>query len=204
MSVEELKKAAEKRGLEAGKKEEMVEALFELGVEEEKIAARRSELKKMGAATLKDLLVKSGLETGSLNSMVETMLAHESKLREEHRASEAKVSEVVMQKKTELESKSMAALKEICSAKGLPLGGSKEDKVERLLEEAQRDGEVDKVVSTIMRNTRKDALSAMEKIDLSEMCEKMNVDPFVKSIMVERILSYEEETTEPVTKKARR
>jgi hypothetical protein len=204
MSVEDLKKAVEKKGLEAGKKEEMIEALYQVNLEEEKVAARKSELKKMGAKTLKDLLMNNGLETGSLNGMIETMLAHEAKLREELRTSEAKVGEIVLRKKEELESKSMAALKEICMTKGLPVGGTKEEKVERLLEEAQRDGEVDKVVSSMMRNARKDALMCMEKFDLSALCEKMNVDPFVKSVMVERILAYEEECTEPVTKKARK
>jgi hypothetical protein len=204
MSLEDLKKAIEKKGLEATKKEEMIEALFEASIEEEKVAARKSELKKMGTSALKELLLSNGLETGSVNSMVETMLTYEAKRRKELRTFEEKVAEVVAQKKEQLDKKPMTTLKDMCASKGLPVGGGKEDKVERLLEEAQRDGEIDKVISTMMRNTRKDELAALEKSDLLKICENMGVDTFVKGVMAERILSYEDECEEPVTKKARK
>jgi len=204
MSVEDLKKAVEKKGLEASKKEDMIEALFEASVEEEKVLARKSELKKMGVPALKELILSNGLESGSANSMVETMLTHEATRRKELRAFEAKVSEVVAQKKEQLDKKSMSVLKDICSSKGLPVGGGKEDKVERLLEDAQRDGEIDKVISTMMRNARKDTLASLEKLDLLKICENMGVNPFMKDVMVERILGYEEECEEPVTKKPRK
>jgi len=204
MSVEDLKKAVEKKGLEATKKEEMIEALFEASVEEDRAVARKSELKKMGTSALKELVVSNGLETGSVSSMVEAMLAHEAKRRKELRIFEAKVAEVVAQKKEQLDKKPLNALKEMCASKGLAVGGGKEDKVERLLEEAQHSGEIDKVISTMMRNARQDELASLEKSALLTICENLGVDPFVKGVMAERILSYEEECEEPVTKKARK
>merc|ERR1719247_2337895 len=116
----------------------MIEALFEASIEEEKVVARKSELKKMRTSALKELLLSNGLETGSVNSMVETMLTHEAKRRKELRTFEEKVAEVVAQKKEQLDKKSMTTLKDMCASKGLPVGGGKEDKVERLLEEVQR------------------------------------------------------------------
>jgi len=204
MSVEDLKKAVEKKGLEASKKEDMIEALFEASVEEEKVLARKSELKKMGVPALKELILSNGLESGSASSMVETILAHEAARRKELQAFEAKISEVVAQKKEQLDKKSLSVLKDMCLAKGLPVGGGKEEKVERLIEQAQRDGEIDKVISTMMRNAKKDTLASLEKPDLLKLCENMGVNPFMKDIMVERILGYEEECEEPVTKKPRK
>jgi len=182
----------------------MIEALFEASVEEEKVLARKSELKKMGVPALKELILSNGLESGSASGMVETMLAHEAKRRKELRAFEAKVGEVLAQKKEQLDKKSLSVLKEMCASKGLPVGGGKEDKVERLLEEAQRDGEIDKVISTMMRDARKSELASIEKPDLLKLCENLGVNPFMKDIMVERILGYEEECEEPVTKKPRK
>merc|ERR1719183_238654 len=130
MSVEDLKKAVEKKGLEASKKEDMIEALFEASVEEEKGLARKSELKKMGVPALKELILSNGLEPGSASSMVETMLTHEAARRKELQAFEAKVSEVVAQKKERLDKKSLSVLKDMCAGKGLPVGGGKEEKVE--------------------------------------------------------------------------
>jgi len=95
-------------------------------------------------------------------------------------------------------------LKDLCSSKGLAVGGGKEEKVGRLVEEAQRSGEIDNVVSIFMRNARKDALALMEKADLLEMCDRMGIDTFVKSVMAERILSKEEECSEPLAKRQRK
>jgi hypothetical protein len=204
-AVEDLKKTLEKKGLEVpSKKEDMIAALWKASVEEEHVASRKSELKKMNAAALKALVASNGLETGSTNSMVEAMLAHEAKCREELQAFELKAQEIVAEKKTKLESKSLSHLKDMCSNKGLAVGGGKEEKIERLLEEAQKDGEVDKIVSAFMRNARKDALGLMDKSDILKICEKQGIDPYVKAVMAERISSYEEECSEPVTKKARK
>jgi hypothetical protein len=212
LSIEELKKRLAKKGLEvSGKKDELVEALFLAVVQEDSAAARQSELKAMQPQDLKVLVSRNGLEAGSKDQMVKALLAHEAKVREDLKAFEAKVSEVVEQKKAELDTKSNAVLKEMCSEKGLAVGGGKEDRIERLVEEAQQDGDIDKIVSMHLRNKRKQEMLAMEKKDVVALCDKAGIDAAVKEVMVERILSHEAEggaaialpNAEPANKKAR-
>merc|ERR1712185_811378 len=111
----------------------------------------------------------------------------------------------------EFESKNNSELKELCATKGLPVGGGKEDRVERLVDEAKKDGDFDKVVSRNIRSKRKAELMSMEKSAIVQLCEKTGVDPFVKDIMVERIMMQEDEgedaiamgDSEPRAKRAR-
>merc|ERR1712046_505910 len=116
---------------------------------------------------------------------------HESKAREEAKVRAAKVGEVAADIKKDIASKSAPDLKEMCAAKGLKLGGSKEEKVERLVEKAKADSEVEKVLANMAREERRAALASMEKADLSKLCDKAGVDPLVKEVMVERILHVE-------------
>jgi len=211
LSIEDLKKRLTKKGLEAsGKKEEMLRALFLVGVQEEAAATRNSELASKALPELKEILSRLGLETGSKEQMIKTMLAHEAKCREDLKAFELKVDEVVMQKKELLETQTNASLKDLCVAKGLPVGGGKEERVERLVEDIRKNDELNKVVSMNIRMKRKDELMSMDKPTVLKLCEKVGVDPLVKDIMVERIISQETEgeaaivmTDEPATKKAR-
>ena len=71
------KGTAESKAATTGKKEEMVEALFAAIEQEERIAARKVELKALGPDGLKKLLVKEKLETGKVPDMIETLIAHE-------------------------------------------------------------------------------------------------------------------------------
>merc|ERR1711865_167202 len=113
MPLEDLKKRLTKKGLESnGKKEELVEALFLVAVQEDAAKARESELKSKPLQELKEVLSRHGLENGSKDQMVKTLLAHEAKCRENLKAFEAKVDEAVDQKKEELDAKTNAALKE--------------------------------------------------------------------------------------------
>merc|ERR1711972_506993 len=206
MSIDDLKKRLKKKGLEqTGKKEEMVLALFKLGVQEDAVKARTSELKSKSLRELKELLARQGLEAGSKERMIQTMLEHEAKRREDLKAFEAKLGEVAAQKKEELGSKTNAELKELCETKGLAVGGGKEERIERILDKVQEDGEFDKVVSKVIRGIRKEELMSMEKAVVVQLCEKLGVDAVVKAIMVERIISYEGEgdADEPAAKKAR-
>mmetsp|Transcript_13888 Transcript_13888/g.37802 ORF Transcript_13888/g.37802 Transcript_13888/m.37802 type:complete len:500 (+) Transcript_13888:74-1573(+) len=208
MSVEELKKTLESKGATpAGKKDDMVEALFKIATQEDAIVARKSELKALSLQELKDLCAGKKLEVGSKNDMVEALLAEEARLREALRAFDAKAQEALAQKKDEFEAKTNAELKDLCASKGLKLGAGKEERVERLVEECRRDGEVDKAVSVIVRKERREALSKMNKEDLLQLCDKIGADPLVKELMVERILAHEseigEEVAEPAKKKAR-
>merc|ERR1712139_16534 len=108
-------------------------------------------------------------------------------------AFEEKLVEVVAQKKEELGSKPNAELKELCETKGLAVGGGKEERIERILDKAQEDGELDKAVTRVIRSIRKEELMSMEKSVVVQLCEKLEVDAVVKDIMVERIISYEGE-----------
>merc|ERR1719174_1204215 len=143
--------------------------------------------------------------------MIKTLLAHEAKCREDMKAFEAKVTEVATQKKGELESKANTALKDMCVAKGLPVGGGKEERIERIVEEAQKDGDLDKIVCRNLRNKRKEELMSMDKPAVVQLCEKTGVDPLLKDIMVERIMMHESEggaaiamtDMEPAAKRAR-
>lgn len=194
LSIEDLKKRITKKGLESsGKKEDLVEALFLLAVQEDAANARQSELKSKSQQELKELLSRHGLETGTKEQMIKTLLAHEAKCRENLKAFEAKIGEAVDQKKAELDTKTNAALKEMCVSKGLAVGGGKDDRIERLVEEAEKDGDLDKVVSMNLRNKRKQELMSMDKSAVVTLCEKTGVDPVVKDVMVERVISRESE-----------
>jgi len=212
MSLDELKKRLAKKGLEAnGKKDDMIDALFIAVVQDDQAAARQTELKAKQQQELKQLASQYGLEGGSKDAMVKMILAHEAKLRADLRAFEAKVGEAAEQKKKELEAKTNGVLKEMCSAKGLALGGDKEEKIERIVEEIQKDGDLDAVVSRNLRSKRKEELMSMEKPAVVKLCEQAGVDPTVKDIMVERIVAHESEggaaialaDAEPPTKKSR-
>merc|ERR1712139_647221 len=212
MSIEDLKKRLAKKKIEAnGKKEDMVEALFIASVQEDRANARNTELKAKSQQELKELLLRQGLETGSKEQMIKTLLAHEAACREKLRAFESKVVEVAAQQKDQLDDKTNAALKDMCAAKGLPVGGGKEERIERLVEEAQKDGDLDKIVCRNLRNKRKEELMSMDKPTVVQLCEKMSVDPLVKDIMVERIMMNENEgeaaiamtDMEPSAKRAR-
>jgi len=194
MSIEDLKKRLVKKGLEAsGKKEEMVEALFRVAIQEDAAAARQSELKSKSLQELKDLLFRHGLEAGSKEHMIKMMIAHEAKCQENLKVFDSKIAEAVTQKKEELDTKTNAQLKDLCASMGLALGGGKDDRIERLAEEAQKDGELDRIVTINIRNKRKEELMSMDKPSVLQLCEKMGIEPAVKNIIVERIIAHETE-----------
>jgi len=159
------------------------------------VAKRKSELSAKSQQELKELLSRNGLETGPKEKMIKTALEHEEKCRKDLKAFEDKVLEVVVQKKQQLETQSNAALKELCASKGLPVGGGKEERVERLVEEIQtaQQDELDRVVARTLRNKRKEELMSMEKPAVLKICEEKEVDPLVKDIIIERIISRESE-----------
>merc|ERR1712086_1067965 len=196
LSIEDLKKKLVNKGLEAnGKKEDMLKAMFLVGVHEDALAKRKSELGSKSQQDLKELLSRHGLETGSKEQMIKTVLSHEDKCSKDLVAFDAKVDEAMAQKKVQLETQGNAALKEMCAAKGLAVGGGKEEKVERLVEEMKisQQGELDKTVSRTIREKRKEELMSMDKAAVLKICQEKEIDPAVKDIMVERIMSRESE-----------
>merc|ERR1711988_112831 len=193
----------------SGKKEDMVETLFISAVQEDAANARKADLKSKSQQELKEILSRNGLETGSKDQMIATLLAHEAKCREDLKAFDMKVDEVAEQRKEELDEKTNAALKEMCAKKGLAVGGDKEERIDRLIEEVKKEGGLDKTVSTSIRNKRKEELMAMDKQAIVKLCEKNDVNPVVRDIMVERIMMHESEADagmadgEPAAKRRR-
>merc|ERR1711920_197966 len=104
------------------------------------------------------------------------------------RAQEEKVKGVVEKMRADLVAKSNDDVKEMCRAKALALGGSKTDKIDRILELAKTNGEVQKVLDKIALDARRAELLQMEKDGLFDLCHKVGVDPLVKEVMVERIV----------------
>lgn len=209
MSIEQLQKRLDKKGLESdGKKESMIQALFAHSAEAAATEARKSELKSMEAQDLKALCKSKGLLWSSKSEMIVSILAHDATLRKNLRAFDAKANDVIAKKQEELQTKSNPALKELCSDKGLAVGGGKEERTARLIEQfAAAGGEVDAAVTEMIREQRKQELVRMDKALLASLCEQAGGDPCVKKVMIERVLSHEEEvgTTElPPTKRARK
>merc|ERR1712039_785648 len=167
-------------------------AAFHLAKEEQAIEERKHELKAMGMKELKQLLTTHGLEApGKVPDMVTAVLKYEQRVQEEIRAYEAKVKEMTEQKKDEFERMSLNDLKQLLVAKGLKAGVGKTDRAQRLAEEAQKDGSIAKKVSQLTRVERKQQLLAMEKPAVLDLCSELDIDPLMKDVMVQRIMSYE-------------
>lgn len=65
--------------------------------------------------------------------------------------------------------------------------------MDRLLQEAKDEGEIDTLVARMTRKARKEALLATDKDELVHMCDELDVDPLAKEVMIERLLNYESE-----------
>jgi len=159
--------------------------------EGEVVAARTAELKTMSVSDLKDLVLKKGLQKALKGEMIESVLAQEAKEREASRAYEAKVRDVTAAKQKEIESKTITELKELCEAKNLKSGGSKPEKVERLLAAAKQDGEIEIILAGMARAARRQGLIALSNVDLQGICKKSGIDPLMKEVMVDRIIAHE-------------
>lgn len=98
-------------------------------------------------------------------------------------------------KKEELEANSGAQLKEICAAKRLSIGASKEHRIECLLRAAREGGEIEHAIFLVDRAARRKVLESMDKAALLQLCQELGVDPFVKAVLVERLLDWEAEAS---------
>jgi len=162
-------------------------------VDDEKtiVEARTKELRSMLVVDLKKLALSKGLEKGNKDSLVAGLLALDAKAREAARAQVAKVKEVIKKMKDDLQAKGNDELKELCRAKQLALGGSKPDKVDRLLDAAKKEGEVEKALHILAVSERRAELLAMDEVALQAACHKVGVNPLLKDIMVERLMLHE-------------
>jgi len=216
LTMDELKKQLTKHKLDScGKKEELVEALFLVRSQEDSVLARKAEFKSLGAEKLKALLELNEIDVAKgtkADSMVELFLSQEEKVREAARAYEVKVADSFLKQKEELESKSTAELKELCTSKNLKPGVGKEMHVERLLEHIKENGlpETEKLIALQARNSRYAELISMEMTALLKLANSMEIDILVKEVMVERVMAHEEEhgpiviASGPAKKKARK
>merc|ERR1712083_1269214 len=117
--------------------------------------------------------------------MVAAILSHEAQISEDLRNYKVKVVEGVKIKEEMLAKKTGAQLKDMCAAKNVAVGGSNEDKIKRLVEVAQADGEIDQIIFETSRDTRTKELFCMEKPELAKLATSMAVDALVKEVMVE-------------------
>merc|ERR1719163_657307 len=141
----------------------MVQALLVHAAAAEAEAARKKELKALGKDGLKELVASKCLPAGNSQAMIESVLAHDAKIREGAQKQKAMEKDVEAKKVEEFSSKSASELKELCSVKGLKLGGGKEEKIERLVQEARDAGEIDQVLLAMTQAARREELSKYDK-----------------------------------------
>merc|ERR1712232_475063 len=169
----------------------MIEALIALFVTSNTDAARKKELKAVAKDELKDLVVSKGLDAGNKTAMIEALLKQDAKAREEFLVYESTRHELESKKREHLSSKTNPELKELCGSKGLKIGGGKVDKVERLLQTARDEGDIDVLLIENAYDKRQAELDALEKPVLKSLCDKAGVDTFIKDVAVQRIVASE-------------
>jgi len=160
--------------------------------EEELTAARRKELKAMQAADLKALVDANGLEASKIAERVSVVLKFEAKARSEERARQADIRKMLIQKKEELEAMTMPQLRE-ASPDVVKGQVTKEARIQATLQHWQQEGGVEKALAKLASDTRQKDLEAMDTAELRKLCKKISVDPFVKEVMVARIVFCESE-----------
>merc|ERR550534_633378 len=170
MTLDQLKSLVSSKGLEAaGKKEELIEVAFKIRLQDEAVAARRDELRSMAIDDLRDVAKGCKLAaaaTGKKDALVDAVLAHEAKAREDMRAFDAKAEEVLAQWAEGLEEKSGAELKDMCASRGLKLGTSKEDRVRAIVQDWRAGKDVDAAVAEQRRVARAAELASAPLLDV--------------------------------------
>merc|ERR1712113_259675 len=137
--------------------------------------------------------------------MVQSLLAFESnarklareqeeKAREEARLRAVKVREIVSVMRREVGFKTGDEIKQLLTNYGLKLGGTKDEKVNRIVQRQREDGRVETALAESAREARKQELLSLDATALVELCIKAKGvldDRLVKEIMVDRLLSSE-------------
>merc|ERR1711988_802483 len=70
---------------------------------------------------------------------------------------------------------------------------SKQERVQHLMKHWQENDGVDKALEKIVQDARKGELSDMENSSLLELCQRAGVDPYVKEVIVDRVIKKEVE-----------
>lgn len=154
-------------------------------------AQRRKELKSMKLARIKSMSSCKGLGVSSKDKMIESIIQLEAKSRANIRKHKANARDVVGKKREELAGMTNNQLKDLLQAYALQTGGSKPERVERLLVTWQEQGEIEKVLAGLAFKARKVELNAMDKVALYDLCVKKGVDALSKEVIVERLLVHE-------------
>merc|ERR1712048_224243 len=146
-------------------KDELVQALFAIHMQEEATAEKKAKLQKMGIDQLRKMAVSRGIPADKKlgdkkDKLIELIFDAEAKIQQAVLTHEGKLQEVLAVKKQELDVKTNNELKDLCVGKGLKPGVGKEDRVQRLLEEARTCGELDQAVSMRNRESRASELLA--------------------------------------------
>lgn len=96
-------------------------------------------------------------------------------------------------KKEELEALGLPELKQECSSLGITGQGqlSKPARIEMIIKQWQENDGVDKALAQIAHGKRQSDLAAREKPVLSDLCEANGIDPYVKELIVERVVRVE-------------
>merc|ERR1719321_2442713 len=129
-------------------------------------AQRRKDLKSMKLMRIKEMATLKGLDVGTKEKMIESIIALENKSRENIRKHKANVRNVVERKREEFAGKTNKQLKELLQAYALSTGGTKPERVKRLLATWEEQGEIEKVLAGLAFQARKVELSGMDKVQL--------------------------------------
>jgi len=155
------------------------------------LANRKKELKSMDAAALKSLVLSKNLDASNKTANVEAVLAAEAQERQTAAQNLKDAKDVVVKLMADLAAKGNPELKDLCQSKGLKVGGSKDEKVERLFQNAKEAGDVDRAIVDMENKKRMGELAVMDKASLYGLCNKMGVDALNKEVMIDRIVAHE-------------
>merc|ERR1712048_1261988 len=161
--------------------------------EKEAVATREKELKSMYVDALKKLTESKSLPTGKRDDMIKAILKVEAKERAQHREHEAAIRAAVTKKKQELEALSAPELKRLCAEKEIKGSLSKVERVETLLKLWVDDDGINKAQIEQAREERTAELNAMDKQALRKICEQAGIEVFLRDVMVDRVVNYENE-----------
>ena len=64
----------------------------------------------------------------------------------------------------------------MCISRGLLFGGTKPERIQRLIESMKKDGEMDKIREEVTREQRRDELAAMSTEALQTLCTQKGLE----------------------------
>merc|ERR1719162_1204820 len=120
--------------------------------------------------------------------MISALASFEAKARAVVRQHESDIRGVVVSKKEELDALSVPELRDLCDSMGIKGVLTKHARIEQFLTLWQENKGVDKALARVAHDLREGQLCAMDRSSLRKFCDNLGVSPFVKDVMIERIL----------------